>query len=154
MSKSKRTRQRYAKEFRTQTSLDQFGFASAPKLNNSASRASESELSRHNTSPSIIPCTRKFSESSISVSEESNHGDSEPEEGGSDRESLPDEAEIDGAWEDEWEDELGKTMASAVEILSWDVLRQKIKEELKKKSKQLSLTRINQFMILSNFATL
>ena len=40
------------------------------------------------------------------------------------------------------------------EIKDWAALRTRIKEDLKKKSKILTLSAINQLMILSNFATL
>jgi hypothetical protein len=45
-------------------------------------------------------------------------------------------------------------MQGAAEIRDWATLRTQIKAELKKNSKTLPLSRINQLLILSNFATL
>jgi hypothetical protein len=65
------------------------------------------------------------------------------------------EEEEDGAeGEDEdYEDELVENVQGG-EIRDWATLRTQIKAELKKNSKTLPLSRINQFLILSNFATL
>ena len=61
-----------------------------------------------------------------------------------------DEADCE-AWEDELDESLGNPQ---VKPRPWDVLRQKIKGELKKQHKILSLSQLNQLMVLSNFATL
>jgi len=53
-----------------------------------------------------------------------------------------------------WEDELEENLAPAGPIRGWDVIRKEIKAELKKNSKILPLSRVNQLMILCNFATL
>ncbi|KAF8196618.1 hypothetical protein K438DRAFT_1672729 [Mycena galopus ATCC 62051] len=56
------------------------------------------------------------------------------------------------AWEDELEDSLASTTTGP--IRDWAEIRAEIKLELKKNSKILPLSRINQLMIVSNFATL
>ena len=54
-----------------------------------------------------------------------------------------------------WEEELDAGIVGVPsQVKGWDVLRDQIKTELKKKSKMLTLPQINQMMILSNFATL
>ena len=56
---------------------------------------------------------------------------------------------------EEWEDELNDGLTGRPsEIRDWDTLRTQIKADLKKKSQTLPLSRINQLMLLSNFATL
>ncbi|KAJ7923264.1 hypothetical protein B0H13DRAFT_2316642 [Mycena leptocephala] len=55
------------------------------------------------------------------------------------------------AWEDELEERLSGTTGA---LRDWGEIRTKIKAELKKNSKILPLSRINQLMIVSNFATL
>jgi hypothetical protein len=51
------------------------------------------------------------------------------------------------------EDEMEMAVSGNANVQDWAILHQQIKNELKK-SKLLSLTHINQLMILSNFATL
>jgi len=54
-----------------------------------------------------------------------------------------------------WEDELDTNVQDPnVEIKSWEELRKQIKIDLKKHSKTLPLSQLNQLMILSNFTTL
>ncbi|KAJ7904884.1 hypothetical protein B0H13DRAFT_1881561 [Mycena leptocephala] len=55
-----------------------------------------------------------------------------------------------------WEDELEENIASTVKGLPrpWDEIRKEVKAELKKNSKIMPLSRVNQLMIISNFATL
>jgi hypothetical protein len=67
--------------------------------------------------------------------------------------STQDEAEeeLGEAWEDELEDNLASTTGP---IRGWDEIRKEIKAELKKNSKILPLSRVNQLMIICNFATL
>lgn len=65
------------------------------------------------------------------------------------RESDPDRDD------EEWEAELDESLAPATtEIRGWLILRAQIKTDLKKKAKSLSLSQINQLLILRNFATL
>ncbi|KAJ7884263.1 hypothetical protein B0H13DRAFT_1890044 [Mycena leptocephala] len=55
-----------------------------------------------------------------------------------------------------WEDELEENIASTVKgpPRPWDEIRKEVKAELKKNSKIMPLSRVNQLMIVSNFATL
>jgi len=55
---------------------------------------------------------------------------------------------------EDYEDELVENVWGTAEIHDWATLRIQIKAELKKNSKTLPLSRINQLLILSNFATL
>ncbi|KII84350.1 hypothetical protein PLICRDRAFT_46228 [Plicaturopsis crispa FD-325 SS-3] len=57
---------------------------------------------------------------------------------------------------EDWEEELETAVRGSGqdEIRDWDVLRKQIKDELKKKSRTLPLSRVNQLFILQNFATL
>lgn len=56
---------------------------------------------------------------------------------------------------EEWEHELDeRVQGSHHEIRDWGLLRQQIKADLKKQHRRLSLSQINQLMVLSNFATL
>ena len=57
--------------------------------------------------------------------------------------------------DEQWEDELDECLApNSADIRGWDLLREKIKNDLEKKYKSLPLSQINQYMILHNFATL
>ncbi|KIJ95381.1 hypothetical protein K443DRAFT_108857, partial [Laccaria amethystina LaAM-08-1] len=53
-----------------------------------------------------------------------------------------------------WEGELDETLTPNAEIQNWAALRTQIKADLKKKHKSMPLSKINQLMILQNFATL
>ena len=54
-----------------------------------------------------------------------------------------------------WEDELDENISNPKVVpWPWDELWKKIKDDLKKNSRKLSLSQINQMMILANFATL
>jgi hypothetical protein len=56
---------------------------------------------------------------------------------------------------EDWEHELDEAVQRPpAEIKDWGVLQTQIKQDLKKRSKTLPLSAINQLMILSNFATL
>jgi hypothetical protein len=58
--------------------------------------------------------------------------------------------------EDEWEpeDDVQMSLPGIVQIRGWDVLREQVKSDLKKFSKTLPLSKINQLMIIRNFVTL
>ena len=56
-----------------------------------------------------------------------------------------------GAWEDKLELGIQGTKA---DIKDWETLRKQVKDDLKKKGKKMPLSKINQLMIISNFATL
>jgi hypothetical protein len=53
-----------------------------------------------------------------------------------------------------WEDELDMRLGLGMEVKGWDLLREQIQARLKKNYKQYSLSQINQYMLLSNFANL
>ena len=55
---------------------------------------------------------------------------------------------------EEWEQELDSTLTSNSEIRDWRTLRDQIQRDLHAGEKILPLSRINQLLILSNFATL
>ncbi|KIK24654.1 hypothetical protein PISMIDRAFT_29102 [Pisolithus microcarpus 441] len=55
---------------------------------------------------------------------------------------------------EDWEDELHESISTTTMIHDWGTLRTQIQLDLKKKHKELSLAKVNQLMILSNFATL
>ena len=78
---------------------------------------------------------------------------------GEDIEELESDSHIHGLGEEDaaeaWEHELDEgVQVSPAEIKDWGTLRTQIKKDLKKRSKLLTLAAINQYMILSNFATL
>jgi hypothetical protein len=63
--------------------------------------------------------------------------------------------ELESGIGEDWEHELDERVQnSQSEIQDWSALRAQIKADLKKQYRQLSLSQINQMMILSNFATL
>jgi hypothetical protein len=118
------------------------------------------------TKISTVPCVRQASRSpscgaiSIIDSDEESRGgmgetaprsDAELERIEAECEELPLVEEDAEAWEEELDTNV---QDPNVEIKSWDELRKQIKSDLKKQSKTLPLSRINQLMILSNFATL
>ena len=158
MSKSKRTQTRYAKSWKSQTALDQFGFSVVPRftqhsanaqLHPSAESAHTQEAPEPTTVPDspsvVVPSVRPasvLSVSSDSCSEQSNAEEQADEE---------DESEEDI---EDWEEALDDAVQGNADIRDWEVLREQIKTTLRKKSKQLPLTQINQLMILTNFATL
>ena len=79
--------------------------------------------------------------------------------GGSDDDIEGSDSHIHGMNEEDaaedWEHELDKTVQRPpAKIKDWEVLRAQIKQDLKKQSKILTLSAINQLLILSNFATL
>ncbi|KAI6143302.1 hypothetical protein BKA82DRAFT_4359853 [Pisolithus tinctorius] len=53
-----------------------------------------------------------------------------------------------------WEEELDMAVSQNEEIHDWKVLQDQIRADLKKHSKALPLSQVNQLLILSNFATL
>lgn len=55
---------------------------------------------------------------------------------------------------EEWEEELEEREQAGVEIRGWHELREQIKTDLAKNSKTLPLSRINQLLLIRNFATL
>lgn len=56
--------------------------------------------------------------------------------------------------EEAWEEELEEREQAGVEIKGWDELCEQIKTDLAKSSKTSPLSRINQLLLIRNFATL
>jgi len=107
---------------------------------------------RQYTTSSTIPHTRSASILSDQVSSE----DVEIIEGNS---LAADEVTVEDSIDDEtaeaWEDELMLSESGDISrFCNWSELRKKIKSDLRKNSKSLSLGHINKLNILSNFATL
>ena len=182
MSKSKQSQQRYAKSWIGQTRLDEFFTGSSqsqvpsqqPVIDIDAASDIESDTIELINTPEaaldqpsthtipIIPQSRRTSERDTdSQSDSDTPSRSElPEnvtrppssaavsENESDNEGSEDAAK-------DWEHELDEAVQRPpAEIKDWGALRTQIKEDLKKRSKILTLSAINQLMILSNFATL
>jgi hypothetical protein len=55
---------------------------------------------------------------------------------------------------EEWELDFEEHIHAGSEIRDWSVLREQIKTDLKKQKNKLSLTQINQLLVVQNFATL
>jgi len=174
MSKSRRTQQRHKHAWRHQTALDQFGFNKSQKqattidltgdecitatLSIIADSSSPPEMmaidlpavSRTDLEPlPIIPRTRSASVLSEPLDDDS--GSRFESEASGNSLTAPDKAPNQ---EEEMEEEMEMRLKGKEEVHNWDVLRTKIKTELRKKSKTLPLSRINQLMVLANFATL
>jgi hypothetical protein len=62
--------------------------------------------------------------------------------------------DVDSEDTEAWEDELEEQERGGVEVRSWEELRTQIKDDLAKGAKTLSLSRINQLLLIRNFATL
>jgi len=157
MNKSKCTQQRYAKGWKSQTSLDKFGFKAGPKTADlppvEQNQKEDPKLPTvqpnedSSTPEPVIPSVRPLSVSSDSE-------ESDKEENSPPQEIGTIEIEDDAEYAEEWECELDDAVQGKTEVRDWNVLRQQIKTTLKKTSKQPPLTQINQLMILANFATL
>lgn len=65
------------------------------------------------------------------------------------------EGDLEEDSEEDWEAELDESLnPGTAEIRDWLTLRAQIKDDLKKRAKSLSLSQINQLLIVRNFATL
>ena len=144
MSKSLCMQQHYMKANRGQTNLMSFFHVKSPVSEATVSSAADPELpaSNHTRSASFLS----------SPSEDSSGENS----GESKDEAILSQPQLEQEGED-WEDELkermqGQPLKEAITICSWEDLREKIKDEPKKKS--LPLRKINQLLIIHNFATL
>ena len=71
-----------------------------------------------------------------------------------DDEGSGEDMDMVGDEEEPWEAEMHETLTTQVEIRGWKELRDQIKKDLKTMHTTLPLSRINQLMILRNFATL
>lgn len=166
MSKSTRTQYRYRKEWQNQTKLDTF-------LQTSTSQEDTDSYSRNVTSKTqsknlVRHASRSPDQSYDNPPPESRIGSEENNSIISDLHLLEDDDKIqtieveieqmpdlNEADAEAWEEELDEnTLHPRVEVRPWDVLRKKIKDNIKKNSKVLPLSQLNQLMILANFATL
>lgn len=181
MSKSKRTQQRYAKQWKGQTGLAQFGFKVMPSSSTIPKTRRVSEIEELSDSEGVgsdrdsdtmifdapicpppnneapinnMPLPGMNTTPSSPTTPEQSTGGQE----GHEEEELEDESNPVVESEEQletWEEELDAGIAGLPnQVKGWDILRDQIKTELKKKSKMLTLPQINQMMILSNFATL
>ena len=175
MSKSARTQRRYAKVNKNQTALTRFGFmtvAAGPNSNQMSQIQHQAspplEIDATVEVPSVIPRQRSstvLSDPVTSEKETTSGSDTEPE-GTRDDEDLEmnvgeDESQFSADMDsveiqaEDWEEELEETVHGPVsQVKGWDELRKQIKADLKKNSKTLPLSRLNQLFILSSFATL
>ncbi|KAG1853682.1 hypothetical protein F4604DRAFT_1933119 [Suillus subluteus] len=102
-------------------------------------------------STSTIPCTRSASV----ISDFSSESSLDLASCSSDLNAAEfEEKSMDDKESEEWEEELDAAITGHNKIRDWKVLRNQIKENLKKHHKSLPLSSVNQLMILSNFATL
>jgi hypothetical protein len=177
MSKSKRTQERYAKQWKSQTKLDAFGFfrpmaSPLTPLSPITVDPDAPPVLSDEPGPSreVIPHTQSLSRaiSALSVSSESGsnsdgHHDALESEAthqqghidiNDDLEPLGDLNDLADSEAEEWEDELMEAVQSKDTCRNWSVLRDQIKVILKTKSQTLSFPQINQLMIVTNFATL
>ncbi|KIK38771.1 hypothetical protein CY34DRAFT_25514 [Suillus luteus UH-Slu-Lm8-n1] len=146
-SKSARTRRRYKQLLQNQKPLTSLGFTIQPKLYQSTH---------------VTPATE---ESSSLTSHQHLEPDSESEEDDLDADIMspmsetpaPDSQLSTGLAcdaEEIWEDELEEEEQAGVDIRGWDELREQIKKDLTKGGKTLPLSRVNQLLLVRNFATL
>lgn len=151
-SKSERTRQRYKNSIRQQTSLEAWGFKAteASKSITEETERSPTPSSDDHTampkpnspSPSPSPCPNRQCESETMESLRSPDEDPDGDEPEGDLDEWECEAEV-----------FESISCAQHEIRDWGVLRDQIKLDLKKK-RDLPLSKINQLLILRNFATL
>lgn len=148
MSKSKRTRQSYQKNWKTQQSLSSFGFTKAPHPRTLVEHNPGDEP-QHHSPPATTIAPRARSVSMMSESDSSAASGNDDEATGDIEGSIGDGTE-------DWEEELDDTIKSNTEIRDWKTLHDQINKDLQTgcKQKTLSLSQINQLTILSNFATL
>ena len=156
MGRSKRTQERYAASWKSQSFLETFGFTSLsiakardpPSTSMEmppSNKSIESTPRRCATPPAAtVPSVRSASE----LSEPSDEEDELP-----DVEEAANEGQ-EGYNESDWEEEIEDEIQGSVEVRDWEVLRKVIKNEIQKKSKILPLSSVNKLMILANFATL
>jgi hypothetical protein len=164
-SKSARTQRRYKKQIRTQTKLDNWVVVHAPSESNPSKRPTDQPPV---ISDSPINMAVDF-EDGVELSESglSSVVDVELEERCDDGANIPglsqaddsDEKQEEGGEDSEWEIEAevceSITASDAKpDIRTWDILRDEIKKDLRRKGNTLPLSNTNQLLILRNFATL
>ena len=171
MNKSKRTQHRYKKANRNQKTLESFFsgcghgvHAFIPEDAEHAVTCSESVTIRQESVEVEIPPTTREENASVdldieailAIHEESADVEIPPpiqEESVdveiSDSEMTRDEDEND------WEEDLDECIhADGVDIRGWEELREQITTDLKNRGNTLPITKINQLLVLRNFATL
>lgn len=178
-SKSERTRRRYRSLLAGQSCLTNFGFT-ATRCTQPPHEPSPSTplLQRSNPVHEIVeidseplpPCHEDDNE--IVVVEIRNHDSEDSEESesrvaadatcdaaisvetqiaeGTENAAAEGDCDAEAAWEEELDDRIG----AGAQIRSWEDLRKQVKLDLKKNSKTLPLSRVNQLLIIRNFATL
>jgi hypothetical protein len=153
MSKSKRTQRRYRKANCNQTSLESFAFSISrvpalppvPDLAISADIDPEPVTIRQESVEVEIPWVGDTTHTSIEVQTPVIQRESTiPQAPGADNESS-------GVG---WEDDLDECVHAGVDVRGWALLRDQIKQDLKVGAKTLPMSKINQLLVLRNFATL
>jgi hypothetical protein len=176
MSKSKRTQERYRKQNKDQTSLTCLGFSiksavdtiSHPIIaNNNTARSPQIMTTSAQPQPSetdVLPPSGSRTRSASVLSDPSTDAGDRTDR--DDPSSLADVQEVDedvggeiqaeGLDEQEiYESDLEEAFQGPkCAIKDWSELRKQIKTHLRKHSKSLPLSKINQYLIISNFATL
>ncbi|KAM6493443.1 hypothetical protein JOM56_011577 [Amanita muscaria] len=176
MSKSKRTQERYRKQNKDQTSLTRFGFSIKSAVNtishpivtnNNAARSPQIMTTTAQPRPSetdVLPPSGSRTRSASVLSDPSTDAGDRTDQ--DDPSSLADVQEVDediggeiqaeGLDEQEiYESDLEEAFQGPkCAMKDWSELRKQIKTHLRKHSKSLPLSKINQYLIISNFATL
>jgi len=174
MSKSKRTQERHRKANRSQSSLTSFNFAAVPILHTEKAvqepEKTSSTLQQQMVQSSILTFASKpvipapgpgpsRAQSALVLSDPSTDGD---QEDAGNLEGLMEEEEADQnspaaplTMDDDYASELDEMLEGPKPtIQDWSELRKKIKAHLAKHKNTLPLSHINQYLIISNFATL
>jgi hypothetical protein len=166
MSKSKRTQERYRKQNKDQTSLTgHFGFTSTKSA--AFSKAPGTDKFGNNLSAiqssSVLPPSGSRARSASVLSDPSTDASDQDSEGDKDPSGLADvQEDIGGEIEEDRLDEqeiYESDLEEAIQgpkhaVKDWSELRKQIKTYLAKHSKSLPLSKLNQYLIISNFATL
>ncbi|KAI6098775.1 hypothetical protein EV401DRAFT_2081935 [Pisolithus croceorrhizus] len=163
MSKSKHTQQRYQSTWRNQSSLDRFGFWQLP-LSTSEVMVDEVDSEVESIVPLPAVCQSDmplipyplsgWTRSASVLLDPSSVDDSEGLGVVTEADSDSSHGTGEGLDLEDWEDELHESISTTTTIRDWGTLCTQIQLDLKKKHKELSLAKVNQLMILSNFATL
>ena len=171
MSKSRRTQQRYQKVNQNQSSLTNLGFTSIPAIQskkivaapptiktptNSAAVAMEPAAVSDSSTESELAHRMNRTRSASVLSDPSTASDGE---GGADLGNVQEEEEPDGLggrdFDEECESDIDEMVQGPTQaVRDWSEIRKDIKTHLKKNQKSLTLSEINQYLIISNFATL
>ena len=172
MSKSKRTQERYRKQNKNQASLtSHFGFTStksAATVNDAVSqpKVTAPRITTTSAQPQppetdVLPPSGSRTRSASVLSDPSTDaGDLDDQSSLADvqevGEDVGDEIQEEGLDEQEnYESDLEEAIQGPKRaVKDWSKLRKQIKTHLAKNSKSLPLSKINQYLMISNFATL